>query len=95
MNTIDQALQDMKDGCFTYEGIAGLNSNFACYTRTHTYGKPASLMQEQFEWCEQNFGEHKLRWLFVPQVFEKDYIYWFFSKEKERTLFQLAWETTQ
>ena len=93
MTYVDQALKDMKDGCFTYEGVIGLVNNFACYTRTYTYNKPATLMQEQFEWCEKQFGEHKLRWLFVPQVIEKDYVYWFFSKQKEQTLFQLRWET--
>lgn len=93
MTYVDQALQDMEDGCFTYEGVCGLVDNFACYTRTYHYNKPSSLMKEQFEWCEKQFGEHKHRWLFVPQVIEKDYVYWFFSKQKEQLLFQMIWET--
>ena len=93
MNYIDQAEKDLKDGCFTYEGIIGLVDNFSCYTRTYTYDAPKDKMKEQFSWCEQQFGEHKHRWLFIPQVIEKDYNYWFFSKKKEMTLFQLRWET--
>jgi hypothetical protein len=93
MNNVDQAEQDIQNGAFSYEGVIGLVSNFSCYTRTYTYDKPAELMREQFEWCEQNYGEHKKRWLFIPNVIEKYYVYWFFSKKKEMTLFQLAWET--
>ena len=93
MNYVDQAEQDIRDGVFSYEGVIGLVSNFACYTRTYTYDTSPSVMKEQFVWCEQHLGEHKKRWLFIPQVIEKDYVYWFFSKKKEMTLFQLAWET--
>ena len=42
MMYVDQALQDMRDGCFTYEGVIGLVSNFACYSRTYTYAKLAA-----------------------------------------------------
>lgn len=93
MNYVDRAERDIKNGCISYNGLIGLLKNFSCYTRTYTYDTPKNLTKEQFEWCEKNFGDHKTRWMFIPNIIEKDYVYWFFSNEKEKTIFQLRWKT--
>jgi hypothetical protein len=91
MNDIEQAKKDTRDSVLNCAGIRGL-LNFSCYARTEI---DRVSMKEQFQWCEKQFGEHDKRWLFIPSVIEKDYVYWFFSKQKEKTLFQLRWTTIQ
>jgi len=91
---IDQAVKDIYNGCLTLEGVHGLIDNFSCYVVTDgRYNPDTRDVKAIYKWCEENIGEHKVKFLYIPQgIIEKDHDFWLLASKKHATLFGLRWQ---